>query len=268
MTRASSRDPSAKGETGEGRSDWVELLGLLLDSGDLGEATRVMKAAAVRYPGDPAFAIANARLHLLSGDPAAAAEILAPLVPAPGEPFDGASLSAARWLADARLRGGDPGAAADLFDRVLDAGGKTISPRIRAAAATAFAMSGDPARALELFDQVLNRTAGPARAGPLADSALVLEMLGRPAEAESRYRQSLETDPAHTSASLGLAEILLRAGRNGEAAAVLRSALEHTPDDPALRELLSRAVPSGAVQDFYSGVRAEARSAVISVQAP
>ena len=118
---------------------------------------------------------------------------------------------------------------------------------IRAAAATAFAMSGDPARALTLFGQVLDRTAGPAGpAKPLADSGLVLEMLGRPSEAETRYRQSLQADPAHTAASLSLAELLLRAGRNGEAAAVARAALEHAPDDATLRELLSRAALSDA----------------------
>ena len=252
---------------GEGRNDWVELLGLLLDSGERVEAARVVKAAAARYPGDPAFDIGQARLHLLSGDPGAAAAVLAPLVPAPGEPLDGASLSAARWLADARLRAGDPAASATLFDRVLEAGGDRVSPRIRAAAATAFAMSGDLPRALTLFDQVLERTPGSARAGPLADSALVLEMLGRPAEAEGRYRQSLEADPIHVAASLGLAELLLRAGRNGEAAEVLRAALEHASDDAALRELLSRAAPPGARQGSADGVRAAASRPVISDQA-
>lgn len=229
-----------------GRDEWAELLGLLLDGGDLAEAARVAQAASVRYPADPVFGIGRARVHLLSGDPNAAAGVLAPLVPVSGEPLEGASLSAARWLADARLRGGDPAAAAALFDRVLAAGGEAVSPRIRAAAATAFAMTGDLERALALFDQVLETTSGPARAGPLADSALVLEMLGRPAEAESRYRESLEADPANTAASLGLAELLLRAGRNGEARAVVQSALEHAPDDAALRELLSRTASPGA----------------------
>ena len=230
-----------------GRDQWAELLGLLLDGGDLPEAARVVQAASVRYPGDPVFAIGQARVHLLSGDPLAAAGVLVPLVPGPAEPLEGAALSAARWLADARLRGGDPAAAAALFDRVLVSGGDAVSPRIRAAAATAFAMTGDPERALALFDQVLDRTSGAARAGPLADSALVLEMLGRPAEAESRYRESLVADPANTAASLGLAELLLSAGRSTEAAEVLRSALEHAPEDAALRELLFRTAPPGAL---------------------
>ena len=229
-----------------GRDEWAELLGLLLDGGDLPEAARVAQAASVRYPADPVFAIWRARVHLLSGALGAAAGVLAPLVPGPGEPLAGASLSAARWLADTRLRGGDAAAAAVLFDRVLAAGGDAVSPRIRAAAATAFAMTGDPERALALFDQVLERTSGPPRAGPLADSALVLEMLGRPVEAESRYRESLGTDPANTPASAGLAELLLRAGRRGEAAAVVRAALEHAPENTALRELLARTASPGA----------------------
>ncbi|MXW71553.1 MAG: tetratricopeptide repeat protein [Acidobacteria bacterium] len=245
VVRGSSIDRTPGLVTGS-RDGWVELVGLLLDRGEAIEATRVVQAASVRYPGDPAFDIGRARAHLQLGNLDAAAEVLTPLVPALGEPLDGASLSAARWLADVRLRGGDPAAAAALFDRVLEAGGQGISPRIRAAAATAFAMSGNPARALTLFGEVLDRTGGPARAGPLSDSALVLEMLGRPSEAESRYRQSLQADPAHTPASLGLAELLLRTGRSGEAAAVVRAALEHAPQDAALRELLSRTASPGA----------------------
>ena len=250
-----------------GRNEWAELLGLLLDGGDLPEAARVAQAASVRYPADPVFAIGKARVDLLSGDPGAAAGVLAPLVPGPGEPLEGASLSAARWLADARLRGGDPAAAAALFDRVLAAGGAGISPRIRAAAATAFAMTGNPERALALFDQVLERTSGPARAGPLADSALVLEMLGRPADAESRYRESLEADPANPAASLGLAELLFRTGRSAAAVAVVEAALERAPEDPALRELLSRVTGPGAGQGSSEGARAAANNSVTSFQA-
>ena len=250
-----------------GRDDWVELLGLLLDGGEVAEAARVSQAAAARYPGEPAFEIGWARVQLLSGDPGAAAEVLAPLVPGPGEALEGASLSAARWLADARLRGGDPGTAAALFERVLEAGGEGVSPRIRAAAATAFAVSGDPARALTLFDEVLDRTLGPARAGPLADSALVLELLGRTAAAEARYRESLETDPATTSASLGLAELLLRAGRSAEAVEVLRSALQYAPDDPALSDLLSRVTPPAGAQGSAAGSRASASRSITSPHA-
>ena len=251
-----------------GRDEWAELLGLLLDGGDLAEAARVAQAASIRYPEDPVFAIGMARVHLLSGDPGAAAGVLAPLVPEPGEPLEGASLSAARWLADARLRGGDPVAAAALFDRVLAAGGDAVSPRIRAAAATAFAMTGDPERALVLFDQVLETTSGAGRAGPLADSGLVLEMLGRPAEAESRYRESLGADPAHTAASLGLADLLLRAGRSAEAVAVVEAALEHAPGDTALRELLSRAAEPGPGQGFSAGAPAAANNPVICPRPP
>ena len=39
------------------RDGWVALVGLLLDRGDVVEATRVVRAASARYPGDPAFEI-------------------------------------------------------------------------------------------------------------------------------------------------------------------------------------------------------------------
>ena len=218
---------SALAPTAGERSAWMQLLGLLLDAADAdpverAEARRVLAAARARFPEDPVLQIARARLQLAEGDPAAAVATLAPFVPPAGEPLSGPSLSAARWLAEARLRAGDPATAAATFDRVLATAGGEVSPRVRTAAATAFAMNGDPARALIEFDLVLAAVAGPARATPLTDSAFVAEMLRRDDEAESRYRAALAADPGHESARAGLAELLRRTGRPEEAAALLR----------------------------------------------
>ncbi len=238
------------------RDTLTRLLGLLLDAAEsaggattaaAAETERVLAAATERFPDDPAFRIARARQRLLAGPdgPRRAAAHLEPLVPPAPAALTGPARSAARWLAEARLREGDPPAAAALFERVLaGADGSTFSPRVLRAAATAFSLAGDPARGLALFDRALAATApSPARAALLADSALALSLLGREPEAESRYREALSVEPGQVSAALGLAERLLASGRAPEAAAVLRRALAHTPENEALRALLSRAKP-------------------------
>lgn len=238
------------------RDTLARLLGLLLDAAETGggatpaaaaETERVLTAATERFPDDSAFRIARARQLLLAGPdgPRRAAAHLEPLVPPAPAALTGPGRSAARWLAEARLREGDPPAAAALFERVLDgADGSGFSPRVLRAAATAFALAGDPARGLALFDRALGATApSPARVALLADSALALSLLGREAEAESRYREALSVEPGQVSAALGLAERLLASGRASEAAAVLRRALAHAPENEALRALLSRAEP-------------------------
>jgi tetratricopeptide (TPR) repeat protein len=52
---------------------------------------------------------------------------------------------------------------------------------------------------------------------------------GRLREAEARYRAALESDPGHTGAALGLAYLLNRQGRPGEAVVMLRRALAQAP---------------------------------------
>lgn len=241
------------------RDALTQLLGLLLDAAEAGggatpessaETERLLAAAAARFPDDPAFRIARARQLLLSAPdgPRRAAAHLEPLVPPAPAALSGPGSSAARWLAEARLREGDPATAAALFERVLAAAGdaERLSPRVLRAAATAFAVTGDPARGLALFDRALTATgSSPARAALLADSALALSLLGREQEAESRYREALSVEPRQVSAAVGLAELLLASGRATEAAAILRQALVHAPGNETLRALLSRAEPPG-----------------------
>lgn len=232
------------------RDALVQLLGLLLDGMETGggvpdeeaEALSVLAAGSLRFPDDPAFPIARARWLLLTAldGPRRAEDLLAPLVPEAPRTLSGPALSAARWLAEARLRRGDPPAAAALFDRVLAAAREPISFRLLNAAATAFALAGDPERALRLFDRLADSVSGAARAEPLVDGAFALEMLARDREAETRYREALAVAPGHTGAAAGLAELLVRVGRRSEAAAVLREALAHSGESDALEALLAR----------------------------
>ena len=232
------------------RDALAQLLGLLLDGmapgggapDEAAEALSVLEAGSLRFPDDPAFPIARARWLLLTAPdgPRRAEALLAPLVPEAPAALSGPALSAARWLAEARLRGGDPRAAAALFDRVLGSAAEPISFGLLSGAATAFALAGDPERALILFDRLADSVSGPARAGPLVDGALALEMLARDREAEARYREALGAAPGHAGAAAGLAELLARVGRRSEAVAALREALAHSPDSAALESLLAR----------------------------
>lgn len=232
------------------RDALVQLLGLLLDGMEPGggapdeaaEALSILAAGSLRFPDDPAFPIARARWLLLTAPdgPRRAEDLLAPLVPAAPGALSGPALSAARWLAEARLRRGDPPAAAALYDRVLAAAAEPVSFRLLNGAATAFALAGVPERALPLFDRLADSVSGAARAGPLVDGALALELLARDGEAEARYREALAAAPGHTAAAAGLAELLVRVGRRSEAAAVLREALAHSRDKEVLEALLAR----------------------------
>lgn len=238
------------------RDALVQLLGLLLDGMEPGggapddateateaaEALSVLAAGSLRFPDDPAFPIARARWLLLTAPegPRRAEDLLAPLVPAAPAALSGPALSAARWLAEARLRRGDPPAAAALFDRVLAAAAEPVSFRLLNGAATAFALAGVPERALPLFDRLADSVSGAARAGPLVDGALARELLARDGEAEARYREALAAAPGHAAAAAGLAELLVRLDRRSEAAAVLREALAHSGDDEVLEALLAR----------------------------
>lgn len=238
------------------RDALVQLLGLLLDGMEPGggapadateateaaEALSVLAAGSRRFPDDPAFPIARARWFLLTAPdgPRRAEVLLAPLVPAAPAALSGPALSAARWLAEARLRRGHPPAAAALFDRVLAAAAEPVSFRLLNGAATAFALAGVPERALPLFDRLADSVSGAARAGPLVDGALALELLARDGEAEARYREALAAAPGHAAAAAGLAELLVRLDRRSEAAAVLREALAHSGDDEVLEALLAR----------------------------
>ena len=235
------------------RDALVQLLGLLLDGMEPGgvapddateaaEALSVLAAGSRRFPDDPAFPIARARWFLLTAPdgPRRAEDLLAPLVPAAPAALSGPALSAARWLAEARLRRGHPPAAAALFDRVLASAAEPVSFRLLNGAATAFALAGVPERALPLFDRLADSVSGAARAGPLVDGALALELLARDGEAEARYREALAAAPGHAAAAAGLAELLVRLDRRSEAAAVLREALAHSGDDEVLETLLAR----------------------------
>jgi tetratricopeptide (TPR) repeat protein len=74
------------------------------------------------------------------------------------------------------------------------------------------------------------------------DTALAAELADRAGEldaSEAAYRHLLAKDPASPTANSGLAHVLIEQKKFPEAETLLRSALEKSPDDPALTAQLS-----------------------------
>jgi tetratricopeptide (TPR) repeat protein len=74
------------------------------------------------------------------------------------------------------------------------------------------------------------------------DTLLAADLAARSGKldaAESEYRRVLAKDPASEPANTGLAHVLIRQQHYAEAETLLRAALEHSPDDPALTAQLA-----------------------------
>ena len=89
---------------------------------------------------------------------------------------------------------------------------------------------GRDGEALEHLIQSVRIQPNPSN---LTDLGSLAVMLGRTSEAEQAFRQALELDPRDEGAALGLADLLLRAGREQDAGEVLaRAAREWPPVGP------------------------------------
>lgn len=122
----------------------------------------------------------------------------------------------------------------------------------------AVAALGDSARlkgnAAEL--ERLLALAKPRLAGFDLALADAFRRLRQPAKAERHYRRGVELDPANLTARIGLAELLIMRGANGEAAKLLEAA----PQDPAVLNTL--AVARTGLGD-YSGALAALEKATL-----
>jgi tetratricopeptide (TPR) repeat protein len=92
---------------------------------------------------------------------------------------------------------------------------------------------GDDTGAAALFAQALRY--GPGHAGMRLELALSLSRAGRLDEAEVEYRAVLERDAFNVEALAGLAAVRKQAGDVTAALGLLRTAVEHRPDDAIIR---------------------------------
>lgn len=73
-------------------------------------------------------------------------------------------------------------------------------------------------------------------------AAQLAESQGQLDAAEAAYRRLLKSDPKSAAAEEGIAHLLLKQKKYGEAEAMLRAALEKSPDDPSLTAQLATAL--------------------------
>jgi predicted Zn-dependent protease len=123
----------------------------------------------------------------------------------------------------------------------LDAGEAGAEAKGRAWRALAqIDRAGDPAKASEDLLQALKLTPETPR-----DTLLAAELAAaanQPDAAETAFRRVLDKDPKNAQAQAGLVHILLGKKAYAEAEAAARTALEQSPDDPALTAELAAAL--------------------------
>ncbi|HDZ57635.1 MAG TPA: hypothetical protein ENI17_06210 [Pseudomonas xinjiangensis] len=91
-------------------------------------------------------------------------------------------------------------------------------------------------RALQEYEMEL--TLHAERADYLNQRALLRLQQQRPQEAEQQWRLALQRDPLHSASYLNLADLLRAQARESEAERLLRTALEHLPDEAMLHNAL------------------------------
>jgi len=122
----------------------------------------------------------------------------------------------------------------------------------------------DLERAVETIAEAIRRA--PREEWPRLFRARWLEQLGRAAEAEPLYRGLLADIPGHAPAAVGLARVLVAAGRLDEAAAAVAPATDHPSTRRAAHELLARL--EGRRGDFAAAERAAAAARALPADAP
>ena len=157
-----------------------------------------------------------------AGRPAAAREVLAPLVRAPAEPDPDVLISEGMALAGLGRRAD----ALAIFDRVrrLDPGNALALVN----AGTVHLMGSDLARAREAFSAAV--AADPAAARAHNGLGVVAAREGRVEEAVASWKRAVELDPRDYQTLFNLGSTLRAQGRLAEARPYLEAYLERAPD--------------------------------------
>jgi Flp pilus assembly protein TadD len=186
-------------------------------------------------------------------------------------PADARALFDAGYVADAQNRLDD---AASLYRRAVDANPqsfeahlslglllarqeKFVGARLELAAATQLdpgdagpALKARAWRALAQIDRTTDTTEAsndllqalkltPETPADTLLAATLADQAGQYEAAEAAYRRILAKDPKSAPANAGLAHLLIARKQYPEAETLLRAALEHSPDDPALTAQLA-----------------------------
>lgn len=226
----------ASGKLGEAeqRQKSLQLVGLLLQGGDLERVGPVIRQALAAHPDDPDFLTAEARWLLARGQPGKAREILAPVLKAPQPPPDALWLSARLDLLARRVR-----PALHTYETLL---ARDADPpaRLLEEAAAAYALADRPAEAEAIFRRAIGKD--PRLPESHMGLGLLLQTEGQLPEAEAELRRALDLEPDRPSAQKALGSLLLQKGDAAGAAALLASGVEAHPKDAGLRLTLAQAL--------------------------
>jgi tetratricopeptide (TPR) repeat protein len=188
-------------------------------------------AALVADPGQPAIARASAL-----------ARMQRPLAPEVARAaLDDADALVRRAAAHA-LAEADPRLRAQLLPPRLDDPVRAV--RIEAAAATAgvpdelLSSAERDARARATAELIAAAELNGDRPDGHLDLAILYARQARPEGAESELRRALAIDPAFVPAAVNLVDLYRTIGRDDEAEPILREALRHAPENPALLHAL------------------------------
>ncbi len=223
----------------------------------LAEAQRFLDRAAGEYPNHPALFAQLARLKLARGEDRAALEDLRRA----DERYR--SMGTIEWdtkilLARVHLRLGEPGAAREVLEDVMDEArrDRARDARFWTLYARALLETNDLTRALNISDQVL--AADPDNAEALSVRAAVYQRQGRGAEA-ARLAERIVQDP--------VGRIILKArqhslqGETDTAVRVLRQGLKDHPTDGRLVGALARTLSAAGREEEARRVVEEALKA-------
>lgn len=139
-------------------------------------------------------------------------------------------------LGDALQKSGKPREAVDAFQRALQL--RTDFPRGLLALAEALKGSGQVPRAGETLDRAMK--IAPGSASVWFQSGAVDFALGRTGAAIGKMEKAVALDPDLSGGRSGIAELLWRTGKIGEAEVRLREALRIDPYDASAYDLIGR----------------------------
>ncbi|MBZ4414133.1 tetratricopeptide repeat protein [Myxococcus sp. MISCRS1] len=219
-----------------GEASGYRRLGLALaERGDTARAERLLSEAATRDPGDVEVLGTLAKLYEETGRPGKAEETLAKALER--EPDSQEVLLAAGRSA---LKAGSPVRARAYFDRLLSLSGE---PETAVRVAFSYLSEREPDAAVQVLETARSASDGEPRLAYYV--GLVHERLRRFPEAAKAFASVPEGSDIYPDARVRLAKCLSLSGQHPRALALLRAALQDSPDDLEVRAQYARALERG-----------------------
>lgn len=240
-----------------GEASGYRRLGLALaERGDAARAERLLVEASRRDPGDVEVLAALAKLYEGSGRPAEAEEALASALRRDPDSQE-VLLAAGR----AALKTGSVVRARAYFDRLLSL---STEPEMAVRVAFSYLAAREPAAAAEVLDSA--RRAGEEEPRLAYYAGLVHERMRRFPEAAAAFAGVPSGHEVFPDARVRRARCLSLSGEHPRALALLRAALQDTPEDGEVRTQYARALERAGTPARAEAVLREGLAATPSAE--